>query len=161
MTIKKTTLIGLLALAFGAAAQDAPDADWQETAAPPPPAFNKDKLVALEMPPYVSLNFGVDPSTLTITPDGVVRYVMVATNATGSFSAMYEGIRCATGEVKVYARSSTVGSWNVIKNPPWQALNSTVSKHAMVLARQAACADGTSAAARSVDAIIHALKSGY
>ena len=161
MTIKKVTLVGLVALAFSAAAQDALDSDWQETKTPAPPAFNQDRLVALEMPPYVSMRFGVDPSTLTITPDGVVRYVMVATNATGSFSAMYEGIRCATGEVKVYARSSAVGNWNVIKDPQWQALNRMVSKHAMVFARRAACADGTSATAKSVDAIVKALNSPY
>lgn len=161
MTIKKTMLLALAALAFGVAAQDTPESEWQETQVPAPPAFNTDRLVALEMPPYVSMRFGIDPATLTITRDGVVRYVVVATNSTGSYSAMYEGIRCATGEVKVYARSSAAGSWNTVKDPQWQALNSTVSKHAMILAKEAACADGTSSTARSVDAIVNALKSRY
>jgi hypothetical protein len=160
MTIKKMILVALATLAFGVAAQDTTEPEWREILVPPP-AFNKDKLVSLEMPPYVTLEFGIDPTTLSITPDGVVHYVIVATNATGSFSAMFEGIRCATGEVKVYARSSTAGSWNIIKDPEWQALNRTVSKHAMVFARQAACADGTSATARSVDAIVNALKSKF
>ncbi|MDD4944117.1 MAG: CNP1-like family protein, partial [Rhodoferax sp.] len=80
------------------------DPDWQESEAAAPPAFSAAHLVAIDMPHYVSLKFGVDPATLSITPDGIVRYVMVAQNATGSVNAMYEGIRCATGQVKTYAR---------------------------------------------------------
>ena len=38
------------------------------------------------MPPYMSLKFGIDPGTITITPDGIVRYVVVASNRSGGLA---------------------------------------------------------------------------
>jgi len=151
--------LGLTLLAFGAAAQVVDDPDWKESEAPPPPAFNSKQLIAIDMPRYVTLKFGVDPSTLSITPEGIVRYVMVATNASGSVSAMYEGIRCASGEVKTYARYSPSGHWSAVKNPQWQGLNDNLpSLHAMALARQGAC-QGRSTPGNSMADIVKALKS--
>ena len=95
---------------------------------------------------------------MTITPDGIVRYVMVATNAGGSVNAMYEGIRCATGEVKTYARTNSSGAWSYVKEPTWRNLTDNMpSKHAVALARQGAC-DGRAAAASSTADIVKALK---
>ena len=132
--------------------------DWQESEVPAPPVFSTDHLVAIEMPPYVSLQFGVDPATLAITADGIVRYVMVAINASGSLNAMYEGIRCATGEVKTYARASGSGAWSVVKEPEWRDLSDNLpSKHAIAFARQGAC-DGRAAAASSAADILKNLK---
>jgi hypothetical protein len=134
------------------------DPDWQESEAPVPPAFNKDKLLPLEMPSYVSLKFGIDPSTLSVTPDGIVRYVVVATNPSGSISAMYEGIRCAKGEVKTYARANETTPWRVVKEPQWRALNDNQpSMHALAFARQGAC-EGATTKANSAEGIIRAMK---
>lgn len=134
------------------------DPDWQESEAPAPPAFSTSQLLPLEMPPYVTLQFGIDPSTLAITPDGIVRYVVVARNASGSVNAMYEGIRCATGEVKVYARAGQSGKWSAVKEPEWRPLNDNQpSRHAWVFARQGAC-DGRAAAASTPADIVRAMK---
>jgi hypothetical protein len=140
------------------AAMPAVDPDWKAADTPNPPAFSTSQLLPIEMPSYVSLKFGVDPGTLTITPDGIVRYVMVAINAGGSVSAMYEGIRCATGEVKTYARSNANGIWTNVKEAPWRKLTDNLpSKHALALAAQGAC-DGGSAPANSTADIVKALK---
>ena len=113
----------------------------------------------MDMPSYVSLRFGVDPATLVITTDGIVRYVKVAKNAAGSVSAMYEGIRCSSGKVKTYARFSTGVRWSAVRDPQWQALNDNLpSRHALALARQGAC-DGRAMPARSVADIVQALRS--
>ena len=136
------------------------DPDWKEVDVPAAPAFSKDRLIPVAMPPYVTLRFGVDPATLTITNDGVIRYVMVAQSgdSKGAFSAMYEGIRCVSGEFKTYARFSASGQWAPVNNPQWRPLNdNNTSKHALALARQGAC-DGRSARARSVPTMISALK---
>jgi hypothetical protein len=134
------------------------DPDWKEAEAPAPPTFSSTQLLPIEMPSYVSLKFGVDPATLTITPDGIVRYVMVATNASGSVNAMFEGIRCATGEVKTYARSNSSGVWTNLNEPQWRNLTDNLpSKHALALARQGAC-EGRSVAANSAADIVKALK---
>jgi hypothetical protein len=157
--LKRCMTVGLAVCALAVQAQGLIDnPDWKETEVPAPPAFSKDHLIAIEMPPYVTLKFGVDPATLAITADGIVRYVMLATNASGSVNAMYEGIRCATGEVKTYARASNSGAWSVVKEPLWRDFSDNLpSKHAIAFARQGAC-DGRAAAASSVADIIKNLK---
>ncbi len=151
--------LGLVLWAGIAAAQLADvNPDWKEIDVPPPPAFNTNGLVSIEMPRHISVNFGVDPESLRITDDGVVRYVMVARSAGGNLNAMYEGIRCLTGEVKTYARYGASGRWSRVVDPEWKPLNGNQpSMHALAFARQGAC-DGRAAAAKSPLAIISRLK---
>lgn len=114
--------------------------DWTEEAAPPPPAFAKDRVIPLDMPPYVSVKVGVDPQTIAVGQDGVVRYVAVMTNASGTMNASFEGIRCASGQFKTYARYSASGTWSAVTEPQWRDLTDNLpSKHAHVFARQAVC----------------------
>jgi len=151
----------MLALLLGAPSAHAQspldNPDWQESEAPAPPAFNPEKLLPLDMPPYVTLKFGIDPATLSITPDGIVRYVVVARSDSGANTAFYEGILCAKGEVKSYARTQSDGQWRAVAKPQWRALNDNQpSPHARVFARQGAC-DGSTAAS-SVTDIVRAMK---
>ena len=164
MQVRKLLCLGLATLALGVSLNAigqvfVEDPDWKEVDVPTPPSFSKDRLVFVNMPPYVTVRFGVDPATLTITDDGVIRYVMVAQSpGGGTSSAMYEGIRCAAGEFKTYARFNASGQWAAVRNPQWRALtDNNTSKHALALARQGAC-DGRSARARSVQTIVNALK---
>lgn len=92
------------------------------------------------MPYYVSLAIGVDPETITVGTDGVVHYVVVMRNASGSTTAAFEGIRCSTDEVKTYARFNDAGQWVALTNPAWKPINGNMpSKHAFAIARQGAC----------------------
>jgi len=132
--------------------------DWKEEAPPAPPVFSKDALVKIDMPPHVSLKVGVDPSTIVVGPDGVVRYVIVMVNSSGSVNAVFEGIRCASDEVKTYARWSSAGSWAVLADQPWKGINDNMpSKHAYAFARQGAC---DSRLAPNKETIIANLKNG-
>jgi hypothetical protein len=158
MKLEKLFWTGLMLMTLSVSAQVVTDLDWKETETPSPPAFNKDRLIPIAMPSYVSLRLGVDPATLTMTPDGIVRYVVVASNATGSINAMYEGIRCATGEFKTYARYTSSGQWASVSDPQWQGLEDNLpSKHATALARQGVC-EGRSASGSSAAAIVDTLK---
>lgn len=135
------------------------DPDWKETEVPPPPSFRVDHTIALDMPAHVTVKVGVDPDTLRVTDDGIVRYVVVARSPGGSVNASYEGIRCLTGEVKVYARSSSSGTWRPVANADWKPLNGNQpSAHALVLARQGAC-DGRAPSSGNTATIIGRLKS--
>jgi hypothetical protein len=132
--------------------------DWAEEQVPLPPVFSKDNLIPLDMPSHVSLMVGVDPESIAVGGDGVVRYVIVMTNATGSTNAVYEGIRCISDEVKTYARLSASGQWSVLSNSEWKAVNDNMpSHHAQVFARQGGCQNRL---ATSKQEIITALKTG-
>ncbi|MEO7129508.1 MAG: CNP1-like family protein [Rhodoferax sp.] len=148
----------LMCVACGAMAQlSDQDPGWKETPVPPPPAIRTSGLLQLDMGRDTALKFGVDPASLVISKDGVVRYVMVASSASGAMNAMYEGIRCATGEFKTYARATTAGQWNEVQDPQWRSLyDNGLSRHALALANQGACIGRTTA--RSVGAIVKALK---
>lgn len=132
--------------------------DWKESPVPPPPAFDVKKLIPLEVSAGSSLNYGIDPASITITDsDNLVRYVIVASNGSGARNVMYEGIRCSTGEYKTYGRYSPDGKWNMVANPEWQSMFGPMpSKHALRFARAGAC--DSAASAPSVNVLVSRLK---
>jgi hypothetical protein len=135
----KCVLSALLLAAAAAQAQaqvPADDPDWREVEAPPAPALKLQGLVPLEMPGS-ALRFGVDPASITIGSDGIVRYVVVATSDSGVVNGIYEGIRCDKGEVKVYARHNPAGGWKVLKDPQWRPVNE--QRYTSLIALGGAC----------------------
>lgn len=153
------SLIALLIAATGAQGQGATsEAGWQESDIPTPPAVNDRDLIPIDMPANLALRFGVDPRTLTITNDGVVRYVMVASNDRGARNVMYEGVRCASGEVRTYARQDSAGQWTADAPSQWRPLQGgSATAHAMALSRQGACS-GRTVSTNSVAVLIKKLR---
>ncbi len=130
--------------------------DWAEANVPPPPAFRMNKLVEVELEVKGNLRYGVDPATLSIGKDGVVRYVMVAYSPGGAMTAMYEGIRCGTGEFRTYARFNA-GEWAPVQPSLWRSLFEPMRfRYPLAIAKQGAC-DNT-APASNVDAIVRKLR---
>ena len=130
-----------LALAAGAAQAQLtpPDPDWKEAQAPPPPVLQTERLIKIDLPES-ALRFGVDPASIALTSDGIVRYVVVAASSTGVVNALYEGIRCNTDEVRVYARHNPDKGWVQMTDSPWRSLHETrQSRHSLVLACTGAC----------------------
>jgi hypothetical protein len=149
-------LLGTAGVAFG---QLFEDRDWKESEVPPASAFNESRLVAIEMPNYMTLKFGVDPATIAITGDGVVRYVVVASNKSGgAVNAFYEGVRCATGEMKSYAYYGGDG-WQNIAAPEWKPIWTLNSSYTAALARQGLCRGA--APRTSADEMIRRLKNPF
>jgi hypothetical protein len=151
----RALLIAVLALATGLvlAQTTAGAGDFKEIEAPAPPAYHKEGLIAVDMPSSGSLKYGVDPMTLSVGSDGVVRYVMVAYNP-GSVNALYEGLRCETGEVKTYARSSELGHWTLVQQPIWRRFDMSAStRHTLALAKQGVCEGSRLAASKASDLI--------
>lgn len=116
-----------------------PDPDWKEFAVPPPPVPELRGLIPVELPGS-ALRVGVMPASITIAAEGVVRYVMVATSDDGAINAMYEGIRCSTGEVRVYARHQPGGGWKMLSDDSWRPLyGNAAQRHSLRVARQGIC----------------------
>ena len=137
-------LVLALALAGGAAQAQlsVPDPDWKEVDAPPPAPLRTSGLVRIDLPESM-LRFGVDPASVSLSSDGIVRYVVVATSNSGAVNALYEGIRCSTGEMKLYARHNPDSGWVLVKDSGWRALHETrPSRHSLVIARNGACIGG-------------------
>ncbi len=160
MTFKAFALALLLGLSLAVQAQVyRSDAllDWKEGEVPPPPAFNVDKLLVFDVSTASTMVYGVDPATLSISDDGIVRYVIVATSPSGVRNAFYEGIRCSSGEYKTYARHTLQGGWAKVNNPEWKTVFGNMpSRHALQFAKTAAC--DNVAPASTVDEIVRHLK---
>lgn len=116
------------------------DSTWRDEVPPPAPALHTDGLVAIDVGPSTTLRFGVDPRSVSISPAGVVRYVVVATSNSGAVNAMYEGLDCGSAMVKVYARHDPQRGW-VPATGDWRPLDmgSSVVRHSTVIAQQGAC----------------------
>jgi len=116
--------------------------DWLEGEVPPAPALRTDGLLPFPVSVHGALRYAVDPDSVTLGPDGVIRYVLVARSDSGALNAWYEGLRCASAEVKTYARwrPGSPGSWGVVEQPQWRDLiTHQASRAALALARNGFC----------------------
>lgn len=115
--------------------------DWKEADVPPPPTYNMTKLLTFDVARSSSLVFGVDPASFSISKsDGIVRYVMVASNSSGAKNAVYEGLRCSTGEVRIYARAKPDGTWAMVEKSEWKSMfDPLIPKHSLRFAQAGAC----------------------
>ena len=138
----------LLALLLCAPGLRAAETDWKEDAPLAAPAFDPQRLLRFDVSASSEMRFGIDPATLTLGSDGVVRYVMVVTSPSGTLNASYDGVHCHRGEVRTYARwsppsSAREGHWNMSEGAEWKSLfGNFATRPALALARAALC-DGT------------------
>ena len=125
---------------------DKEQAKWVEDTPPPPPAYDLRRLIDIDAPGGSSVKVGIDPHTITINlKSGVVRYVVVA-RGTSAINAMYEGIRCSTGEFRTYARQVHGQPWNKAADSDWRSMSDQTGalvRHPLQLAQGGIC-DGPS-----------------
>lgn len=135
-------LLGALASA-GVAAQNnnfEPPPPWQEQAQRPPANFDLDNLIPVDNPSRSSrLSYGIAPATVTVGPDNVVRYVVIAQSPSGAMNVLYEGVRCDTREVKVYASWRKDSGWRTLDDAQWAAVRYASSRYAQALANDGFC----------------------
>ena len=152
-----SVLLALLAHAYTFDDEDDKNKDKPETVVVLP-SFDVQRLLKFDVTVASSMVFGVDPETLSITEEGIVRYVLVATSASGVRNVMYEGIRCKTSQAKTYARF-VQGKWETVNEPQWRhLLEQTPSRHAAKFASAAAC-DGPTPT-RTAQEMVTRLKQG-
>jgi hypothetical protein len=137
MSLKLAALAASLAAA-AAFAQPTSDLEWKEVEVPPPPPLRMEALAPVEVTGSVELRYGVDPQSVAIGADGVVRYVVIATSRSGAVNAIYEGLRCDRAEYRVYARSSGQ-SWRPVETE-WRSIYEGLeARQARAIARGGAC----------------------
>lgn len=124
---------------------------------PPPP--KTENLVRFE-PSAANMNqFFIDANSISISADGVVRYTMVIKSPSGAENVSYEGIRCETTELKVYAFGRRDGSWSNASAPAWKKIEyKQVNRQHGVLYSYYFCPDG--APIRSPQAAVQRFKYG-
>lgn len=90
-----------------------------EVALPAPP---KGELLEFFVSSASSFRFFIDPQSVSVGDDGVVRYTLVARSRSGVENVSYEGIRCGNSNYRMYALAHeskwtrTQGEWNEIQS---------------------------------------------
>lgn len=136
-------LSSLCGIAQAQPADPTPEA-WQEAPVRLPDTVNLDRVVTFELTRTSQLTFGMDADSLRIDPDGVVRYAFVARSNSGALNVLFEGIRCQTGEVKLYAHWDKETGWTPVVGSEWKALSfQGTTRRAMQMARGGICAQAT------------------
>lgn len=114
-----------LNLPFAVCAQENPTVSEEPVDATPlvlPAAPAKENLLPFYVSPVATMNFAVDATSVSVTPDGVVRFTLVITSTEGARNVSHEGIRCKTAERKLYATGGTDGNWSTSRNDAWSQI---------------------------------------
>jgi hypothetical protein len=115
-------IAGCVLLLLAACGSSGPASDWErvnEEKLPAPPP-QRGELIEFFVAATSEFRFFVDAASLSVGSDGIVRYVLVARSAAGTENVSFEGMRCATREVRIYALGRD-GAW-VGRETDWRAI---------------------------------------
>ncbi|WP_324778531.1 CNP1-like family protein [Thiobacillus sedimenti] len=98
------------------------DKPWSEVAAKLPPYPKDANLLPFNVSSATSNRFFVDADSISVGADQVVRYTVVVKAAGGATNVSYEGIRCETGERRLYAYGHPDGTWSKARNAGWEPI---------------------------------------
>jgi hypothetical protein len=119
--------------------------EWQENkleSLPPLPQAGA-KLLPFDVSNDSPLKFAIDPASLTVGTDGVVRYTVVITSPGGARNVNYEGIRCDTYETRLYASlDADHNAWDQTVANDWKRIeNGTLNAYQSRLYQDYFCAN--------------------
>jgi len=69
-----------------------------------------------------SFEFFVDPKSLDVGTDGIVRVTIVARSPAGAENITFEGFHCSARERKIYAVGRADKTWAQARNPNWSKI---------------------------------------
>jgi hypothetical protein len=91
-------------------------------------------LLPFEVSKQTTLTYAIDPKSVSIGKDRVIRYTVVITSTAGARNVRYEGLRCEDGQQwRMYAAVDEDGAgWDRDTTTPWDQIewNSLNAYHA-------------------------------
>ena len=101
-------------------------AKWQELQHQLPPYPRPENFIPISLGARSSNQFFVDYASVSAGQDGVVRYSVVIRSPSGAETISFEGMRCQTGERKLYAfgrgDGKGGGTWSRNRNARWEPI---------------------------------------
>jgi hypothetical protein len=95
---------------------------WEEMATQLPLYPKKENLLPFFVSSASDNLFMLDSESITVGSDGVVRYTLVVTSASGAQNVSYEGLRCASAERRLYAFGRPDNTWSKARSQQWVRL---------------------------------------
>jgi hypothetical protein len=108
---------------------------WQEIEAQLPPAPTPATLIEVKLDAATRNKLLIDAASLSSGEDGVVRYTAIIRSESGAETISYEGLRCETGERKLYAFGRTRGqvtakdasAWSRNRYAKWEPIQARLA----------------------------------
>ena len=142
--------------------EEGPADVWKEDKPKLPAAPDEAKLIPFEVSVANANQFFVDPASVSIGKDGVVRFTVVIESSGGARTVNYEGMRCETRERRLYAFGQSNGQWAENQGNAWIPIHKQEHKmhngYPAVLFDEYFCVDRLPVA--SVEAAVDALRRG-
>jgi len=109
------------------------------------PAFPKqENLIEFYAGELTSNLFYIDPLSLSVDKEGMVRYTLVVKTSGGATNISFEGIRCETRQFRLFAIGRSDGTWTRARAGEWQEIeNKVVNRHHEALNRDYLCPGGS------------------
>ena len=139
---------------------------WKEIEAQLPAAPTPKSLIEVKLDSSSRNQLFIDAASLSIGDDGVVRYAAIIRSPSGAETISFEGLRCETGERKLYAfgRSSAntggkdAGPWSRNRSAKWEPIQARLAGgYHRELFFHYLCTVNTR---RDLPTLLHLLKSG-
>lgn len=97
-----------------------PEKPWQERQQPLPPFPRAQDLIPVRADDGADgYNYYIDVNSVFLSADEVLHYTMIIQSPDGASNIVYEGIRCATQEIKTVAYGTRGGRFARLPDPKW------------------------------------------
>jgi hypothetical protein len=118
--------LALIAVAAACAGRPEPPPDdglgakpWDAQKASLPSYPKQDGLIPIYVGSTRPFAYFVDRSSVSVGPDRIARYTLVARGPSGAMNVSYEGLRCQSYESRIYAFGRDDGTWVQARNNQW------------------------------------------
>ena len=134
---------------------------WDELQTKLPPYPKPENLLKFDMGSNTSHSYFVDAASISVGDDGVVRYTLMIKAAGGATNVSFEGIRCDTRQVRVYAFGHPSNQWSRARNAGWRDIEAReINGYHYALHRDYYCWTSSRKETAPLKQIISTLKSG-
>ena len=124
------------------------------------PAFPEtENLIPFQVGAIRDRQFFIDGPSISIGSDEVIRFSVVVISASGARNISFEGLRCATGERRLYAFGRADKTWSRAKSDQWMKLKGYGNQYFATLFADYFCGRGEPAVG-SVEEAIRVLRYG-
>lgn len=140
-------VLGLLGLSAGlarAGSEDGREAKkWEEADFQLPVAPVEAGLLGFYVSATTDNRFFVDPASVSVGADGVVRFTLVIVASSGARNVSFEGMRCESRERRAYAFGRPDGTWARSRSGQWGRIREVVAnRHYAALFQEYFCPGG-------------------
>jgi hypothetical protein len=95
---------------------------WKEIEAQLPAYPKLEEALPFFVSAATDNQFFIDPKSISVGSDDVVRYTLIAKSPSGVLNVSFEGMRCRGHEKKSYAFGRADGAWSRNKYAKWEAI---------------------------------------